>query len=130
MTDMILHDYCLSDGETGETSCQGKFLQLVLERQDYLVFSPGSLHRYHNQMLARFLEGKSVAHHWITQERLEYDTSKLEVLGGGRFRADREARTLELWDDSHVYGRFENQGLAESIAHTGHPWSSYRVRIS
>ena len=121
--------FCVFDGVTDSETCQGKFLQLVLHGQHTLLFSPGSRHRYHNQILARFLQDNAVAHRWITEERLDYDTSKLQVLGGGRFRVNRDARTLELWDDSHVYGRFDDHGLAERIARAGHAWSGYAVRI-
>ncbi len=129
MPETILHDYCASDTGPDLEICQGKFLRLVLHGQDYLVFSPGSLHRYHNQILARFLHDKGVVHHWATEERLEYDTTSAQVNGGGRFRLRRDEGTLELWDDSHVYGRFDSHGLMEGIARAGHPWSGYRVTI-
>ncbi len=130
MTDTLLEDYCPPADEIDSPTCEGKFLQLILDQHSYLVFSPSSLHRYHNQMLACFLQGRDIAHHWVTEERLTYDTARLRVLGGGRFRADAQKRILELWDDSHVFGRFEERGLAESIARVEHPWSSYEVRIS
>ncbi len=129
MPDIVLHDYCASDTGTDPGTCQGKFLQLVLHGQDYLVFSPESLHRYHNQILARFLHDKGIAHHWATEERLVFDTTEAQVSGGGRFRLSRDEGTLELWDDSHVYGRFHDHGLKEHIAHAGHTWSGYRVTI-
>ena len=129
MPSLILYEYCGSGTGTDPGTCEGKFLQLVLQGQEYLVFSPASMHRYHNQILARFLHDLGVAHHWATEERLEYDTSKAQVRGGGRFRLSRHERTLELWDDSHVYGRFDDHGLAEGIANAGRPWSDYRVTI-
>ncbi len=129
MPDTIVHDYCVSDTGTDPGTCQGKFLQLALHGQDYLVLSPGSLHRYHNQILAHFLHDKGVAYHWATDERLEYDTAEAQMRGGGRFRLSRDEKTLELWDDSHVYGRFDDHRLVEAIAHARHPWSGYRVTI-
>ena len=129
MPSPILQDYCVADNGTDPGTCEGKFLQLVLQGQEYLVFSPVSLHRYHNQILARFLHDRGIAHRWATQERLEYDTSKAQVRGGGRFRVSRREENLELWDDSHVFGRFDDDGLKEGIANAGHPWSDYRVTI-
>ena len=129
MTDMVLHDYCPSAGQSDNTDCEGKFLQLRLDSHAWLVFSPSSRHRYDNQILASLLGTEHIAHHWVTAERLEYDESRVSVIGGGRFRVNRQTRTLELWDDSHVYGRFDDRGLTQSIARAQHPWSGYRVKI-
>ena len=130
MTSLILQDYCPATDETASANCEGKFLQLVLEGSAYLVFSPASLDRYHNQMLARFLKDQGVAHQWVTPEQLTFDSAKLQVMGGGRFRVDSKAETLELWDNSHVFGPFDPRGLAESIASARHAWSGYAVKIS
>ncbi len=128
--DVVVHDYCSTARTSSSGAVDGKFLQLVIDGCTCLVFSPTSLHRYHNQMLAQFLKDRGVAHHWVSREQLEYDTTKLEVIGGGRFQVNHREEILDLWDDSHAFGRFDEQGLAESIARADHPWHAYRVRIS
>jgi len=52
------------------------------------------------------------------------------VIGGGRFRLDRERRHLRLWDDSQAYGRFDERGLADKLAHATEPWNGLRIEIS
>lgn len=126
MENVVILDYS-SPGAPGER--EGKFLQLVLGGREYLLFASGEPYRYHNQILARFLAERGVPHRWATSERLEIDGPGPTVVGGGRFRSDATGRVLELWDDSHAYGRFDERGLAEKIAAAGHAWSGYRVAI-
>ena len=45
---------------------EGKFLHLVWRGQEYLAFAPSGLHRYHNQLLAHFLQDQGIPHHWVT----------------------------------------------------------------
>lgn len=108
---------------------QGKFLQLRWQGVEHLILADGRIHGYHNQILAAFAAEQGLSHRWITADQLKLQHPDLEVLGGGRFRLDREAGTLELWDDSQAYGRFREQGLAERIAAAGAPWSELQVRI-
>lgn len=129
MKKIVILDYSPAEGQPAQCSQEGKFLQLVLGGREYLVFAPRGQHRYHNQILGQFLADNGIAHHWVTQERLELDSREASVIGGGRFRVDNAARVLELWDNSQVYGRFEERGLAEKIALAGHPWSVYGVTI-
>jgi hypothetical protein len=109
---------------------EGKFLQLLWDGREYLVFASASLHRYHNQILAQFCADHGIAHGWVAPERLEVADSRLEVRGGGRFRAEAGRGTLLLYDASQAYGRFDERGLAEKIAAADHPWRRYTITIS
>jgi hypothetical protein len=109
---------------------QGKFLQLILRGQEYLLFSSAELHRFHNQILGRFLEEQQLPHSWSNTQTLRIETPELTVIGGGRFRVDRERRVLELWDNSQAYGRFDERALDEKIAAAAHPWSDLAVHIA
>ena len=126
MSGTIIKNYCEPDRDV----CQGKFVQLLLDGREHLVFAPSEVHRYHNQILARFLEENTVVHRWVSRERLEFDSSEVRVIGGGRFRVNRQAKRLELWDNSQAYGRFDEKGLAEKLAGTGHPWGGFDVTIA
>jgi hypothetical protein len=119
---------CAPPTAVGDTQT-GKFLQLVWCGDEYLVFAPAATFRFHNQILARFLSEHGVDHRWRDEETLEFDTDRIEIGGGGRFRVDASTRTLELWDNSQAYGRFAASGLAGRIAAAGHAWSGYRVDI-
>jgi hypothetical protein len=120
----------LSYAPPEEIPIEGKFLQLVWLGVEYLVFAPAALHRYHNQILARFCEEHGIPHRWLSEERLEVDSAELAVIGGGRFRADTVQRRLELWDNSQAYGRFAEHDLPSRIAAADHPWSRYTVEIA
>lgn len=107
----------------------GKFVQLVWRDQPYLLFATFQQHRYHNQILARFLAEHEIAHHWPTPLVLSVDAPELEVIGGGRFRADPARGVLELWDDSQVYGRFDERLIAGQVASAEHPYGRLRVEV-
>jgi hypothetical protein len=94
------------------------------------VFATAALHRYHNQILARFLADHAIDHRWLDETRLEFDHASLRVHGGGRFRADAGHRTLRLYDDSQVYGRFDAGRIARIFPATAHPWSEYTLIVS
>ena len=107
---------------------KGKFLQVTWQQRSYLLFAPKDLHPYHTRLLAHFLTENSIAHRWLDEEKLEVDDPGLTVTGGGKYRITA-GQTLELFDNSQAYGRFEEQGLAEQIARSNLPWSRYDVRI-
>lgn len=124
---LAIHVY---PGPGEESLIEGKFLQLVWQGREYLIFVSATRHRYHNQILAQFCADQGIAHRWVTDQRLEVADPSLTVLGGGRFRADARTRTLELWDNSQAYGRFVEHGLCERIAAAEHPWAGYSVTIA
>ena len=107
----------------------GKFLQLELDGIPWLLFADPVAFRYHNQILAAFLQEHGVAHHWTAPEALEYDIQRVRIAGGGRFELGADAMTLELWDNSAAYGRFDAIRLQSQIAASDAPWSQLRIRI-
>ncbi len=126
---MVILEYSFPATQSHRQSYKGKFLQLVLRDQEYLLFAPTELHRYHNQILSHFLEDNAISYQWITDVRLEVDYPELVVIGGGRFCVDTVEKALVLWDNSQIYGRFDERALAEKIGAASHPWSSFNVTI-
>jgi hypothetical protein len=114
-------------GSTG--AWRGKFLQLALDGQTWLLFATGDTFRYHNQLLAAFLDAHELAYRWSEPEVLQYDRERVRVTGGGRFALDMSSATLELWDESGVYGRFHAASIKAQIAAAGAPWSGFEVRV-
>ena len=114
----------------GDTpNLEGKFLQLRWAGVDYLVFAVREVHRYHNQILGQFLSDRGVPHRWAAPDRLEAEHPDLAVIGGGRFRIDRVAGRLDVWDNSQAYGRFLESGLRKGLADAGPPWSGLQVVV-
>jgi len=107
----------------------GKFVQFRWRGIDYLLFATKAEHRFHNQMLARFLEEHGLPHRWENDETLAIEVDDLIVIGGGRFHYVANGNHLELWDNSQAYGRFDEEGLAESIHSCPPPWADARVII-
>ncbi len=108
---------------------QGKFLQLNLAAREYLLFAAADELRYHNQILARFLAEHGIAHHWQGVENLVVDHPGLTVIGGGRFRLDVNTQTLQVWDESSVYGRFDASLLAARLTAAGPPWDGLALNV-
>jgi hypothetical protein len=126
MPSLIIVDYPPPDQAS---AIEGKFVQLRLPDHEYLVLAARVLHTYHNQILAHFLADRGLPFRWFSENTLGVDVPGLTIVGGGRFRADQAARVLTLWDNSQVYGRFDEHGLPGKIAGAGHRWSGYAVRI-
>ena len=126
-TEILVYPASITGPEPRDVA--GKFLQLSWRKQGYLVFATFALYRYHNQILARFAQDHGLAHRWVDAETLEVHAPQLQVHGGGRFRLTARQQRLELWDDSQVYGRFKESGLAASIAAAAHPWHRFTIHI-
>ena len=127
-TEILVYPASLSRLE--QTEVEGKFLRLSWRHRSYLVFAAFERYRYHNQILARFAEDHGLSYRWIDACTLEVDSRELQVHGGGRFRLDPRQQRLDLWDNSQLYGRFEEAGLAEALAGAAHPWCRLRIRVS
>ena len=108
---------------------EGKFLQLRLAGRDCLLFAAVIEHRYHNQILARFLSEQGIPHRWEGAENLVVDHPGLAVTGGGRFRLDPTQHTLHVWDDSSVYGRFDASALSAQLAAADQPWHGLALSV-
>jgi len=113
----------------GSRTAEGKFLHIVCEGTPCLLFALPTAYRYHNQLLARFLADEGIAHRWVTEQLLEFDERRVKVQGGGRFRLDPSARSLELWDNSQAYGRFDEKRVKLSLELGEKSWSDLQVNI-
>lgn len=130
MIQTVILTYPSLENPSNNTVYRGKFLQFILHGQQYLIFASSELHRFHNQILAHFLTDRNIPHHWAGNQVLEIESPDLTVIGGGKFRVNTKNKTVELWDNSQAYGRFDERGLPEQIASVGHPWSNFSIRIS
>lgn len=108
---------------------EGKFLQFIWQGVDYLLFADRGNLRFHNQILARFLDEHQIPNRWVDDQNLEIDDDRLEVIGGGRFRLDHKENRLELWDNSTAYGRFDETGIEAKINSAGIPWNEIQIAV-
>jgi hypothetical protein len=112
-----------------DTSLEGKFLQLRLAGQDWLLFAVAAEHSYHNQILGRFLSEQGIPHHWENPEDLVVDHPELAVIGGGRFLLNFIGKTLRVWDESSVYGRFDAAALSAQLTLAAPPWDRLTLSV-
>ena len=108
---------------------EGKFLQLRLADRDYLLIAASTEHRYHNEILARFLSDQGITHRWEGTATLVAEHPGLEVIGGGRFRLDPSRNLLRVWDNSSVYGRFDPARLRAQLLAAGPPWDRLALEV-
>ena len=109
---------------------EGKFLQLRWAGRAYLLFASAEEHRYHNQILGRFLSEQGIPHRWEGAENLVVDHPGLSIMGGGRFRLDLLTKQLRVWDASSVYGRFDASALSVQLAAADPRWQELALSIA
>jgi hypothetical protein len=112
-----------------KVTAEGKFLQLRWEGREYLLFARRDHYTYHSQMLGRFFQDHGLPYGWLDETRLDFLLPAFSVTGGGRFRYTASPPRLELWDDSHAYGRFDASGLADRLRESGHPFGCGEIII-
>jgi hypothetical protein len=113
-----------------EAPLEGKFLQLRWAGRAYLLFASADEHRYHNQILERFLSEQGIPHCWEGAENLVVDHPELSIMGGGRFRFDLLTKRLRVWDASSAYGRFDAFALLAQLAAADPPWPELALSIA
>jgi hypothetical protein len=108
---------------------KGKFVQLVWGGEEYLIFTPFRLHRFHVEILKHFLSDQEIPYLSLNNDHILIKVSNLNVVGGGHFCLDYPRNTLRLFDNSQVYGRFNEFELAQKIAASNHAWRDLQVDI-
>ncbi len=94
----------------------GKFVQIRNESTEYLVFSPKEFTKYHAGIVERFCLDKGIEGGYDSEgKRYDIFDHAWIVAGGGKYEIDRNKKTIKLYDDSMVYGKFDIQGLREKI---------------
>ena len=112
-----------------EAPLEGKFLQVRWAGRAYLLFAAAGEHRYHNQILGRFLSEQGIPHRWEGVENLVVDHPGLSIIGGGRFRLDLLTKQLRVWDASRVYGCFDASALSAQLATADLPWQELTLSV-
>ena len=107
----------------------GKFVQVTWAGQSWLLLASKDQHAFHNQILAHFLSDNHLPFHWQSPEVLEFDQPKLKIHGGGKFHLIWDEHRLTLFDNSMVYGRFDEAMLRQTLKQVAKPWSEFAITI-
>jgi hypothetical protein len=107
----------------------GKFVQIRNESTDYLVFSPKEFTKFHANIVERFCLDKGLEGSY-DHEGKRYDISDgaWVVTGGGKYDLDGKRKSINLYDESLAYGKFQPLGLREKVL-AGPEFSGFTVRI-
>ena len=96
---------------------EGKFVQIADGNQEYLVFAPKGLCKYHSHIVERFAELRGLS---LSRDRsgetVGIDDPDWRILGGGRMRIDQVDKRAVLEGSSQAYGPFRRTGLTEKIS--------------
>lgn len=107
-----------AEDDAGATrgSESGKFLQIINDDTEYLLFSPRDLTPYHSDLLERFSGEKGIKGSFDSErKRFNIGDASWRVVGGGKFDIDPVSRSVRLYDDSMAYGKFDPAGLKEKV---------------
>jgi hypothetical protein len=117
-------------GEALPENDEGKFVQLINDSaEEYLVFSPKEVSRYHADIVGRFCAERGIPGVYKnTHKRFDIHGPEWAVVGGGKFAIDRRKKQLRLYDDSMAYGKFNGEGLKERILSLP-AFSGYNVSV-
>ncbi len=96
---------------------EGKFVQIANQDDEYIVFAPKPLCKYHSHIVARFAELHGLGL-WTERSRdaVQFADPDWRIIGGGKMSLDAAKKTVVLGGSSQVYGTFRHAGLAERIA--------------
>ncbi len=95
----------------------GKFVQIRHDNDEYIVFAPKALCKYHAHIIEEFASdpGFDLTTRRTNQGSFFHDL-KWRILGGGKMQIDVENRTLLLSGDSKVYGAFDRSVIVSRLS--------------
>lgn len=109
---------------------EGKFVQIRHGDDEFVVFSPKGLCKYHSHIVGHFAksEGLTVS---TSRDRdaVEFDDPAWRILGGGKMLIDDNDKRIALGGSSQVYGSFERPGLGEKLGDIDE-FVKYEVNLS
>lgn len=112
------------------TITKGKFVHVTGPDAEYLILSPTELTKFHSQIIRRFcaLHPAASCVSSPSGEESHFDVPGWTIKGGGRFRLDRDSRTLILWDSSKAYGPFDAHRIRGELEKMPE-WDRWAIRI-
>lgn len=97
-------------------SCEGKFVQIRNDADEYLVFASKGLCKYHSHIVETFASLRNIDVRENSKGDAVYFVDPMwEVVGGGKMKIDRDNRSVELAGSSQAYGPFDTVGLKSRL---------------
>ena len=109
---------------------EGKFVQMAHGDDEYVVFCPKGLCKYHSHIVERFAEAEGLTVFMDrSRDTVEFDDAGWRIIGGGKMLIDDMNKTIGLRGSSQVYGSFERPGLKEKLAELD-DFGGYEVKLT
>lgn len=109
---------------------EGKFVHIIGPDDEYLVFAPYKLAKWHAQIVIEFCRRHEEASCTVLHrgEDARFDLPGWTVSGGGHYRLRRNEKTLELGGSSKAYGPYNEVTLPGKIR-TVPGWAEYTISV-
>lgn len=96
---------------------EGKFVQIKGGSDEYVVFAPKGMCKYHSHIVEQFAALRQIA----TRTNSTGDTIYLveqnwEIVGGGKMRINSSEKAIEVGGSSKAYGSFDTSRLGKTLA--------------
>ena len=100
--------------------CRGKFVLVSNRDEQFAVFSPGGMSRFHADIVERFLSLRGVTGQYnAKRDHYNCNSSEWEIQGGGHWELDEEKGRLLIFGRSQAYGRVDLDELATRLLDAG-----------
>jgi len=94
-----------------------------------MVVGPVARFRYHASLVRQFCSDRSIPALYSRESgRVEVYDRMVQVLGGGHFRIDPQARSVRFWGQSTAYGPYESDTVRK-IAGTNAFFEGYTIIV-
>jgi len=95
----------------------GKFVQIRDSSDEYLVFAPRGMCKYHSNIVEQFAEFRDIEiRRNKTGETVYFADPNWEIVGGGKMRINTAEKSIEIGGVSQAYGPFDGVGLRTRLA--------------
>ena len=96
---------------------EGKFVQVAKGDDEYVIFAPKELCKYHSHIVERFALDNNLAHSTNAKgDNIKIDDSEWSILGGGKMRIDDSNKAVNFGGVSQAYGPCVETGMARKLS--------------
>ena len=100
--------------------CGGKFVLIADRDEQFAVFSPQGLSRFHADIVERFLSLRGVPGHYNAKgDHYDCDSADWEIQGGGHWEMDEEQGRVRIFGRSLAYGGVDLEQLRLRLCQAG-----------
>lgn len=108
----------------------GKFVQIRHDGEEYIVLAPKDYAPFHANIIEKFCQESCISGGYYDDGRaFRIHASGWLIVGGGKFEIDTEGKSLRLYDESLIYGKFDDSGLAQRLQTTTE-LTGYTITVS